>query len=58
MRGVYHRRAIGVLIMKLYLVLVYDADEGRYIVYADYDNEMDAVDTLAECGGVLRVVEV
>ena len=44
--------------MKLYLVLVYDADEGRYIVYADYDNEMDAVDTLAECGGVLRVVEV
>ena len=44
--------------MTLYLVLVYDADEGRHIVWADYDNEMDAVDTLEECGGILRVVEV
>ena len=44
--------------MKLYLVLVYDADEGRYTVWADYDNELDAVDTLSECGGILKVVEV
>jgi len=44
--------------MTLYLVLVYDADEGRYIVWADYDNAMDAADTITECGGILKVVEV
>jgi hypothetical protein len=44
--------------MKIYLVLVYDADEGRYVVYSDYDNELDAVDTVAECAGIIRVIEV
>lgn len=44
--------------MTIYLVLVYDPDEGRHIVWAEYDNEMDALDTLAEYGGILRVVEV
>ena len=44
--------------MTIYLVLVYDADEGRYIVYADYDNHLDASLTAAECGGTIKTVEV
>lgn len=44
--------------MTIYLVLVYDIDEGRHTVYADYDNDIDASETASECNGIIRTIEV
>lgn len=42
----------------VYIVLVYCPDADRYVVWGDYDDELDAVDSIAECGGILKIVEV
>ena len=44
--------------MTLYLVLVYDVDERRYVVHSDTDDEIDAYLTCAECNGIIRTIQV
>ena len=44
--------------MTLYLVLVYNADERRYVVELDTDDEIDAYLTCAESRGIIRTIEV